>query len=411
MLSNLSKRLLKRKHEHIGAAVSRRNVASAHKLTRRIMYIQFTDPAAYPPLEHSSRLLANRGWEILVLGISTRGEPSLRLPAHPCIRVKKIKLFQGGWGQKAQYILFFFVTLYWTWRWKPHWLYASDPLVCPAIWWIRKFLSVKVVYHEHDSPDLDIAHTRFMKKVLNYRKKVANYSELCVLPQHTRLLQFIETTQRSRPTVCVWNCPRLDEIQNVNSSANRGLIIYYHGNVSSDLLPGNLIVAASRFKGAIRVQAAGYEAAGSPGYLQSLTTLATNHGMIKELEYLGAMSRKELFRCASKAHVGLSLMPKHSNNYNLGHMVGASNKVFDYMACGLAVLVSDLPEWVSAFVEPGYGRACDPDDPDSIETELRWFLDHPEERREMGRKCQDRIREAWNYETMFAGVLSELEKH
>ena len=386
-------------------------IDSQRTMIRRILYIQFTDPAVYPPIEHSSILLAKRGWEVLLLGATRTGEHIFQLPDLDRLHVKTVRLVGAGWRRKLQYVFFCCWTIYWTWRWKPQWLYASDPLVCPAVWWIRKFLKVKVVYHEHDSPAPDIAHTWFMKRVLDYRKKVANYSELCVLPQHKRLLQFIDTTQRSGPTVCVWNCPRLDEIQNVNSSANRGLIIYYHGNVSSDLLPGNLIVAASRFKGAIRVQAAGYEAAGSPGYLQSLTTLATNHGMIKELEYLGAMPRKELFRCASKAHVGLSLMPKHSNNYNLGHMVGASNKVFDYMACGLPVLVSDLPEWVSAFVEPGYGRACNPDDPDSIETELRWFLDHPEERREMGRKCQDRIREAWNYETMFAGVLSELEKH
>jgi glycosyltransferase involved in cell wall biosynthesis len=380
-------------------------------MIRRILYIQFTDPAAYPPIEHSSILLAKRGWEVLLLGAGTTGQRMFQLPRHDRLRVKTMRLVGVGWRQKLQYVFFFFWALYWTWRWKPQWLYASDALVCPVVWWIRKILSVKVVYHEHDSPDLNIARTWFMKKVLNYRKKVANDFELCVLPQHTRVLQFIETTQRSGPTVCVWNCPRLDEIQNVNSSGNTGLVAYYHGNVSSDLLPGNLIVAASRFKGIIRVQAAGYEAPGSQGYLQRLTTLATNHGMDKGLEYLGAMPRKQLLCCASKANVGLSLNSKHSNNYNLRHLVGASNKLFDYMACGLPVLVSDLPEWVSAFVEPGYGRACDPDDPDSIEAELRWFLDHPQERREMGRKCQNKIREDWNYETMFAGVLSALERH
>ena len=44
------------------------------------------------------------------------------------------------------------------------------------------------------------------------------------------------------------------------------------------------------------------------------------------------------------------------------NMVGASNKPFDYMACGLPLLVTDLPEWTSTFVEPGYARACNPDD-------------------------------------------------
>jgi glycosyltransferase involved in cell wall biosynthesis len=90
-------------------------------------------------------------------------------------------------------------------------------------------------------------------------------------------------------------------------------------------------------------------------------------------------------------------------------MVGASNKPFDYMACGLPLLVTNLPEWVSTFVTPGYARPCDPEDPDSIEAALRWYLDHPDERREMGRRCRDKIRQSWNYETMFRDVLAELD--
>ena len=52
------------------------------------------------------------------------------------------------------------------------------------------------------------------------------------------------------------------------------------------------------------------------------------------------------------------------------HMAGASNKPFDYMAAGLALLVSDQPDWRAMFVEPGYARACDPTDPSSIATSL-----------------------------------------
>jgi spore maturation protein CgeB len=102
-------------------------------------------------------------------------------------------------------------------------------------------------------------------------------------------------------------------------------------------------------------------------------------------------------------------MPKQSEDINMQYMVGASNKPFDYMACGLPLLVSKLPDWVSTFVEPGYARACDPDDPDSIEAELRWYLEHSDERREIAERCIDKIRESWNYETMFAPVVTEME--
>jgi glycosyltransferase involved in cell wall biosynthesis len=144
--------------------------------------------------------------------------------------------------------------------------------------------------------------------------------------------------------------------------------------------------------------------------MRKLAAAAANNGAGEIIEALGTIPyRVELLRSASKAHVGVALMPKQSVDVNLQCMLGASNKPFDYMACGLPLLVADLPDWVETFVKPGYARACDPDDPDSIEAALQWYLDHPAERREMGFKGRDQVRQAWNYEAMFAAVLPQLE--
>jgi glycosyltransferase involved in cell wall biosynthesis len=130
---------------------------------------------------------------------------------------------------------------------------------------------------------------------------------------------------------------------------------------------------------------------------------------VEIIDVLGSMPRSASLRHASRAHVGVSFVPKNTDDINLRHMVGASNKSFDYMACGLPLLVTDLPDWTLAFVRPGFGRCCDPDDPDSVAAALQWFLDHIPERREMGRRGQKQIRTAWNYEAMFAKVLSAIE--
>ena len=101
-------------------------------------------------------------------------------------------------------------------------------------------------------------------------------------------------------------------------------------------------------------------------------------------------------------------MPPASSDINSQEMVGASNKPFDYMARGLALLVSDLPDWRATYVDQGFARACDPDSVDSLEQNLRWFLDHPDEVRRMGDRGRDRIRRAWNYEESFAPVLAHM---
>jgi glycosyltransferase involved in cell wall biosynthesis len=385
-------------------------------ISRRILYIQYTDPANYPPLEHSSVLLAKRGWNVLLLGVAATKD-GLELPFHPCLRVKRIRLFEGGWRQRLQYIVFFWWALYWTWRWRPQWIYASDPLSCPVVWWIQKFTGVRVVYHEHDSPEPGQAGSRWMNRILAYRGALARRAEVCVLPQQNRLRQFIETTGRKKPTYCVWNCPGLDEMGDTNlapcRSNQRGeLIIYYHGSITPARLPTQLILAASRFKGAVRVRIAGYETLGSKGYIRALSELAANTGVPSVIEPLGAIPhRSDLLRVASSAHVGLSFMPKGPKDINMRHMVGASNKPFDYMGCGLPLLVSNMSEWVLTFVDPGYALACDPDDPNSIEAALRWYLEHPDERRQMGRRGREKIQQAWNYEAMFADVLATLEHH
>ena len=208
----------------------------------------------------------------------------------------------------------------------------------------------------------------------------------------------------------MWNCPRLSEIPKPAAHRNGELIVYYHGSITGARLPPSLIRAVSRFGGAVRLHVAGFEVPGAIGYVQEMLTLAEDSGVADLIKFLGTIPlRRDLFHTASMADVGLSFMPTAADDVNLRHMVGASNKPFDYMACGLPLLVSDLPDWSSTFVEPGFARACDPNDPDSIEATLRWYLDRPVDRRAMGRRCRKKIRQDWNYDVMFAGVLAEIE--
>jgi glycosyltransferase involved in cell wall biosynthesis len=91
-------------------------------------------------------------------------------------------------------------------------------------------------------------------------------------------------------------------------------------------------------------------------------------------------------------------------------MTGASNKPFDYLACGLPLVVSDLPDWKQMYVEPGYALACNPEDVNSIADVLRWYLEHPLEMKAMGEKGRQRILNEWNYETQFDPVFKQLSR-
>ena len=54
-----------------------RDTGSDGRRARRILYVQFTNPAAYPPLEHSARILADAGWDVMFLGTGALGADRL----------------------------------------------------------------------------------------------------------------------------------------------------------------------------------------------------------------------------------------------------------------------------------------------------------------------------------------------
>ena len=125
----------------------------------RILYVQYTNPAGYPPLEHSSRILAERGWQVLFLGTGAHGADALEFPAHPNIEVRRWKFQQPGLWQKLHFFAFNDCVLISALRWKPKWIYASDILACPAGFVLKK-LGFQVLYHEHDSPNPEVRGQR-----------------------------------------------------------------------------------------------------------------------------------------------------------------------------------------------------------------------------------------------------------
>jgi glycosyltransferase involved in cell wall biosynthesis len=159
----------------------------------------------------------------------------------------------------------------------------------------------------------------------------------------------------------------------------------------------------------VKLRVIGYETAGSAGYVRQLQDRARQLGLDRRLEVVAALPRFELMEWCRRCDAGLALMPKRAADANQHSMTGASNKVFDYMASGMPLVVSDLPDWRAAYVEPGYALACDPQDPDSIARSVRWLCDHAEEARNMGEKGRQRILRDWNYEACFQPVLRHIQ--
>lgn len=377
---------------------------------RRVLFLQYVNPAVYPPLEHSSRILGDAGWQVLFLGIDAHGEAgALRFLPHRRVQVRRLPYCAPGWRQKLHYAWFALVAMGIAIGWRPTWLYASDLLACPTALVLSFFPWIRLVYHEHDSPD-GAPLSRFVRLCLGARRLVARRAAVCVLPNAERVRAFEQDIRGAKHVVCVHNYPSRGEVGPPRAARRaEQLRLYYHGSIVPVRLPVSVVRALAQLPDGVRLSVAGYETVGHGGYARVLREEAERLGIKERLEFLGAVpQRHDLLAHCRRQDVGLALMPAMSGDVNMHHMVGASNKAFDYLASGAALLISDLPAWRTSYVEPGYALACNPNDPDSIAAALRWFLAHPAETRVMGELGRRRILAEWHYEAAFAPVLNRM---
>jgi glycosyltransferase involved in cell wall biosynthesis len=378
---------------------------------KRIVYYMYTNPAAYPPLERSTRLLADDGWDVLVLGLLRPDTRALRFPPHPRITERYVFDNSSGWRLRVHYVWFAAWVIGWTLRWRARWVYASDLLSCPIALVLGMAPGLRILYHEHDEPALRQGPIALAQRTL--RRLAGRRADLRVLPNAQRARFFEQVISAGKPAMNVWNCPSITEVarpRTVPSEANAVVRIVYSGSVTPERLPMTFLEAMARLHGRVRLRVVGYATIGFPGYIEQLKQTARELAIDGQVDVVGTLPRYRLQEVWDTADVGLALNPMQSLNNNSRWMVGASNKPFDYMANGLALLISDLPEWRDAFAAPGYAVACDPRDPVSLANALHWLAEHPEETRTMGERGRQQIARSWNYESQFEPVMACLDR-
>lgn len=381
---------------------------------QRVLYIQYTNPGSYPPLEHSARMFAREGWEVEFCGLTGSGPVSLEFAPHPRVHVRRINYKEPGFTQKLHYAIFTFWCLVRVLRWRPQWIYASDDLSTPAAELIRVLTRCRVIYHEHDSPTPGMmTESRILRHVRRARLQIGRRADIVILPNEQRLDTFTQAASTRGHSFCVWNCPGEDEVPAVMPSRSMGgpLKVLYHGSIVPDRFGTYVLEAIAASGRDVRVRLIGYLPAGHLDYADKLAARAQELGVADRFEYLGAIPhRADLMRLGSECHVGLCMLRIHEGDINMQHMAGASNKPFDYLSQGLALIVPPDPEWERMYVETGCAKTCPINDAARLAEIFRWMADHRAEVAEMGRRGHRLIQEQWHYEKQFAPVLALMQQ-
>ena len=372
----------------------------------RVLYVQYTNPGAYPPLVRGASLLAESGAEVLMLGTRVRDTDALDVKPMRGIDIRLTDQAPEGWRLKTHYGRYAAWVAREAAAWKPNWIYASDLLSAPIALALAALTGARVVYHEHDAPSAARPNW-IIRRYLDARRRLINSADLVVTPNADRSAR-LAALAHGREVLTVWNCPRRPERRPPMAQRADVLRVVYRGSVNPERLPLDAIEAVVRSDIPVTLEVAGYETVGSRGYLASIRDHAGRLEAGNRVRILGTISEDELGVICEQCDIGLALMPTASADENMRTMAGASNKAFEYLSCGVTPLVSDLPDWRRMFVDRGCALSCNPSDAGSIAAALQWAAEHRDVVREMALRGWERLRADWNYESQFAPVLAAM---
>lgn len=368
----------------------------------RVAFIQYTTPAAYPPVMNAASILADKGAEVSLWGCGAYGAADkLQVVLRPGVTQRLMKYAAPGWRQKIHYVVFLLLCVFRTLWWRPKFVYVSDLRAYPIGLLISYIPRVSVIAHEHDTPPEDGG--RSVRLFQWVRRRLFRRAKATVVPQEQRARLVAASTPVSRIEV-VWNCPRIAEIVPLEAKdADRQIVLWYHGSVVPSQFPEAAIRSIALMPDNVSLRFAGYATIGQPRYIDELLELANELGIANRVTYVGTKpTREDLFLEASRCDIGLSLFARNFREA----MVGASNKPFDYLACGLAVLTNDTEEWRAFYAECPCVRSCDPDSAEAIALKVSEFVANPAEFQVDRRLGQAMMQCNWNYENQFSPVAN-----
>lgn len=115
------------------------------------------------------------------------------------------------------------------------------------------------------------------------------------------------------------------------------------------------------------------------------------------MKYLGYLPRFEDV-VAEAVNADMAAVCFHPDP-NLDTAVERSNKLFEYMAMGLPLVVSSLPAWAGLVEKHQCGMVVDPMDPEDIARGITYLIEHPTERVRMGANGRRAVKEHYSWES------------
>jgi len=234
-------------------------------------------------------------------------------------------------------------------------------------------------------------------------------ADAAVFPEKYRARHWLTAAGDSRAPIIVPNCPGrsyypgpADWNETIAMRYRAREVVYVgYASAANGHLEG--LRALAMTDGSIRMRVIG-------GYLAefeaSFNALGRELGVTDRVRLDGWLALDELRARASRASVGLALHKPATKN--LEYLGSASNKLFEYAAMGLPVVVPDRESYRGFLGDAEWVTYADIEDPGSIARAITSIFADRERYATMSRAARRAFEEQYNYERVFAPVLDRI---
>lgn len=369
-----------------------------------IQAIFYGDPDQYPPIVNGARLLARSGHLVSILALDLGRTWGVSYPAS--VEVQRIQA--RGSSSWEVYLSFVSQALRRADRNASIVIGHDMHGFLPA-----RLLAVRdrrpLVYHCHDFAEGSRRFALGTRLVQLFERGFARTAQLVIVPDAERSKMVAEELHLKRPPLVVANAPLLDSGRMTGHRLQEALkhigceferIVFRPGVIGPNHAIEATICSLPLWDNPAWVFAV--MGIGQTSYVEHLKRLTAELGVGERFAVLPPVGYDEVLEFTSGADVGHGLyQPTHINDM---HNTTASNKIMEYMACGLPVLASDRPGFRDLVQSYHCGVCVKESAPKSIAAGVNRLLGNPEEAANMGKAGRHAFETVFCYERQFALV-------
>lgn len=267
-----------------------------------------------------------------------------------------------------------------------------------------------LIFHSHELPETaSLSWTSLETWVVKAALIGTRSADAVVFPEKYRARHWLTVAGDSRAPIIVPNCPDRSyfpgpaDWSETIATRYRAREVVYVGYVGA--ANGHLegLRALAMTQAEIRMRVIGSV---RPEFETSFNALARELGVAERISLDGWIAHDEVLARASRASAGLSLYKPLTKN--MEYMGSASNKLFEYAAMGLPVVVPDRESYRDFLGDAEWVTYADVEDPGSIARAITSIFADRERYAAMSRAARRAFEEQYNYKRVFAPALEKI---